>query len=69
MTDSTKDPLTQDAWEWIIGTLDEQIDEADDFELLEPPVVNKVHELIEALGRLRYNYMAMTMITVERQNL
>jgi hypothetical protein len=64
MTDPTKDPLTQAAWEWIVQTLIDTVAHENDDELLEPPLTERIDELIEAIQRLRYNYMAMTMIDV-----
>jgi hypothetical protein len=62
MTDPTKDPLTQDAWEWIILNLINQRANAEDFDLLTPELTDRIDELIEAIQRLRYNFTVMTMI-------
>lgn len=62
MTDPTKDPLTQIAWDWVIETLQHNLSDEVELKYLEPPLAERVDELISALGRLRHNYMAMTMI-------
>jgi hypothetical protein len=67
--DPTTDPLTQDAWEWILLNLINQRANAADFDLLTPELTQRLDELIEAIQRLRHNYMAMTMILPTRQNL
>jgi len=66
MSDPTKDPLTQAAWEWIVQTLVDNVAREDDDELLKPPLVDRINELIESIQRLRHNYMAMTMIENQR---
>jgi hypothetical protein len=67
--DPTTDPLTQEAWEWILLNLTNQRANAEDFDLLTPGFAERIDELIEAIQRLRHNYMAMTMILPTRQNL
>ena len=68
--DPTKDPLTQDAWDQIIEYIGLGVErEYHDYGQPNEDLMNEVRNLVDALERLRYNYMAMTMITDARQKL
>jgi hypothetical protein len=66
--DPTTDPLTQRAWDKLIEYVDLGIEQS--FEDEEDEALDvRVYELLDAIQRLRYNYMAMTMVMPTRQNL
>jgi RNAse (barnase) inhibitor barstar len=64
--DPTKDPLTQEAWDLVIDYIGLGIErEYHDYGHPNEELMDRVRELVEFIEKVRYNYMAVTMIMSE----
>lgn len=65
--DPTRDPLTQDAWDRLMEYIDVGIQrEYNDYGRPNEQLMDRIRQHVELIERLRYNYMAMTMLDSER---